>query len=214
MRTKDTAYFDEHAQQWDADPMRTELARHVAQAIRTAVPLSRDMHLLEYGCGTGLLSVALQPDVTSLTLADTSVGMLAVLSAKIVSAGFHNMFPVMLDVQKDPLRGRTFDVIASLMALHHIPDTTSILRRFYELLIPGGWLCIADLDTEDGSFHGAELADVHRGFDRAALEALAREAGFTQIAFSTVFVMERPERQFPVFLMTASKDASLPPDQR
>ncbi len=54
----------------------------VADAIRKAVPLSKEMKAFEYGCGTGLLSFALQPDLGEITLADTSQGMLEVLARR------------------------------------------------------------------------------------------------------------------------------------
>ena len=70
--------FDERAKDWDSDPKKVERARVVAEAIRKAIPLEHSMKALEYGCGTGLLSFALQPDLGQITLADTSQGMLDV----------------------------------------------------------------------------------------------------------------------------------------
>ena len=52
--------FDQKAQQWDAKPVRVERALAVADSIKTDVPLSPQMTALEYGCGTGLVSFALQ----------------------------------------------------------------------------------------------------------------------------------------------------------
>ena len=79
--------FDERAKDWDSDPKKVERARVVAEAIRAALPLSTDMTALEYGCGTGLLSFALQSELGQITLADTSQGMLDVLGEKIAAAG-------------------------------------------------------------------------------------------------------------------------------
>jgi hypothetical protein len=94
------------------------------------------------------------------------------------------------------------------MTLHHIPDTDAILRRFHAVLARGGRLCIADLDTEDGSFHGAGF-DGHRGFDRSELAAKARAAGFASAEFSTACEMDKPvdgrPRRYPIFLMVARK---------
>src|SRR5512140_801086 len=95
--------FDEKAKNWDSDPKRIERARAVADAIRKTIPLSTSLSALEYGCGTGLLSFALQSDLGCLTLADTSQGMLDVLSEKIASAGVTNMRPIRLDLAVDPL---------------------------------------------------------------------------------------------------------------
>ena len=61
--------FDSQARTWDDDPMKTSRAQAVAQAIEAQVPLAPHMTALEYGCGTGLLSFALQPRFSRITLA-------------------------------------------------------------------------------------------------------------------------------------------------
>jgi len=70
-----------------------------------------------------------------------------------------------------------------------------------------GVLCVADLDTEDGSFHG-EGFDGHHGFDRAALAAKARHAGFASVRFVTAHEMTKDvagaARTYPIFLMVAA----------
>src|SRR6266536_6200485 len=95
--------FDERAKDWDSEPNKVERARAVADAIRRTIPLTNDMKALEYGCGTGLLSFALQSDLRQITLADTSQGMLDVLKEKIATAGVTNMHPLRLDLASDPL---------------------------------------------------------------------------------------------------------------
>ena len=203
-------YFDERAKDWDANPLRVERARITAQAIREAIPLRPGMTALELGCGTGLLSFALQPDFASITLADTSQGMLEVLSDKIKAAGVDNMHPLRLDLASDPLPASHFDIIYSLMTMHHIPDTDQTLRQFHALTAPGGWLCIADLENEDGSFHkDTPDFDGHNGFDRDTLKSKVEAAGFENVRFATVFFVRKQidgaEKAFPMFLMTASK---------
>src|SRR5215471_17101471 len=185
--------FDERARDWDSDPKKVERARAVADAIRQAVPLSKEMTALEYGCGTGLLSFALQPDLGEITLADTSSGMLDVLGEKIDSAGVTNMHPLRLDLTSDPfpLPVERYDLTYSLMTLHHIQDVRSILSKFYDLLVPDGLLLVADLDKEDGSFHTDGSTDIHLGFDRDELRRLVEEAGFGSIVFSTAYKIQK-----------------------
>src|ERR1051325_6560469 len=137
--------FDERAKDWDSDPGKVERARVVADAIRRAIPLSTEMKALEYGCGTGLLSFALQHNLEQITLADTSQGMLDVLKEKIAKAGMTNMYPLRLDLTSDPLPSERYDLVYSLMLLHHIHDFHSVLARFCDLLLPNGYLVIADL---------------------------------------------------------------------
>jgi 2-polyprenyl-3-methyl-5-hydroxy-6-metoxy-1,4-benzoquinol methylase len=201
--------FDERARDWDSDPKKVERARQAADAIRNTIPLSGAMNALEYGCGTGLLSFALQSDLGEITLADTSQGMLDVLREKIGAAGVTNMHPVRLDLETESFYGKRFHLIYSLMTLHHIHDVRGVISKFNSLLESNGHLLIADLDKEDGSFHTDGTTDVHRGFDRAELQKWAEEAGFEKVTFSTVYEIRKnvdgEERSFPVFLMSAQK---------
>ena len=201
--------FNERAKDWDSDPAKVERARIVAEAIRPAIPSRPGLSALEYGCGTGLLSFALQPNFASITLADTSQGMLDVLSAKIKAAGVDNMHPLHLDLSTAPAPDSRYSVIYSLMTLHHIPDTDTVLRQFFALLETPGWLCIADLEKEDGTCHGQHITDVHRGFERADLQARLEAAGFRDVHFSSVYAVKKLvngiETAFPLFLVTAQK---------
>ncbi len=198
--------FDARARTWDDDPMKTARALAVAEAISARIPNLTGLRGFEYGCGTGLLSFALQPRLQQITLADSSSGMLGVLREKIAASGIANMTPIQLDLTTDPRPEQRFDLIYSLMTFHHIRDTDAILRDLHTLLCHPGHLCIADLDREDGSFHDHDTS-VHNGFDRMDLAQRAEQAGFRNIDFSTVFNIRKgtPERTYPVFLMTAEK---------
>lgn len=200
--------FDTKAQTWDQDPMKVERAMTVAQAITEQVPVA-GLRVLEYGCGTGLLGFALREQAGTLTLADTSEGMLAVLRGKIEALGARNMVPLKLDLLADPLPGGAYDLVCSLMTLHHVPDTQGLLHAFREVLAPGGWVALADLDAEDGSFHGLAVSDVHLGFDRDQLGRQLAEAGFREVRFATVYEIRRGEGaellRFPLFLVVARK---------
>lgn len=201
--------FDERARDWDSDPKKVERARAVADAIRKAIPLSTTMTALEYGCGTGLLSFALQEDLGQITLADTSQGMLDVLSEKIAASSVTNMHPVRLDLSADSLPAEKYHITYSLMVLHHVRDARGILNRFYDVLEPNGYLIVADLDKEDGSFHTDGTTDVHKGFGRNELQKWVEDAGFENVKFSTAYEIRKEiddrEKAFPVFLMTAQK---------
>jgi ubiquinone/menaquinone biosynthesis C-methylase UbiE len=204
----DAAHFDSKARQWDDNPVFQERGLKIAEAVRQTLPLHRHMHALDYGCGTGLLSFPLKDELGAILLADSSSGMLEVVAEKIAAQGVTHMTPMKLDLLIDPPPAQRFDLIVTAMTLHHVPDTDRILRVFHDLLQPGGYLCIADLDQEDGSFHGPEV-DVHHGFDRADLSQRAVQAGFADMQFQTVFNIAKEHatgtRDYPVFLMTARR---------
>jgi ubiquinone/menaquinone biosynthesis C-methylase UbiE len=207
--TLDAGHFDAKARQWDENPVFQTRADRIAAAIAAAVPLHAGMRALDYGCGTGMLSFPLRERLGHIMLKDTSAGMLAVVAEKIAAFGADNMTVRQMDLTAAALPDERYDLIYSAMTLHHVPDTDAILAAFHALLDPGGWLCIADLDQEDGSFHGIEV-DVHHGFARDDLAARTRAAGFTDIRFDTVFEIVKDSadasRAYPVFLMVARRE--------
>jgi len=206
----DDAHFDSKARQWDENPVFQDRANQIAAAMRARIPLAPTMTALDYGSGTGMLSFPLREALGHITLSDTSAGMLQVVTEKIAAFGVSNMTPVRADLSRSPLPDQRFDLIYSAMALHHIPDTDAMLAAFQAHLNPGGWLAIADLDEEDGSFHGIEV-DVHHGFAREVLADKLRRAGFAAPDFQTVFeiVKNQPQgpRTYPVFLLVARRAA-------
>ena len=199
--------FDARAATWDDDPTKVARARAIAEAIEREVPLVDTMTALEYGAGTGLLGFMLRHRFADLTLADVSDGMLDVAAKKIAAMGDPRVRAIKLELVSDPLPVQRFDVVFSAMTLHHIPDTQAVLHRFLAVLKRPGFLCIADLDTEDGGFHGAGF-DGHLGFDRDRLAQQTRTAGFAEVRFTTAYEMTKAvagaPRTFPIFLMVAS----------
>jgi 2-polyprenyl-3-methyl-5-hydroxy-6-metoxy-1,4-benzoquinol methylase/dienelactone hydrolase len=195
--------FDHRAGTWDDDPRKKERAEKTAQAIAGRVPLSPRMRALEYGCGTGLLSFALREAVGPITLVDSSRGMIETLERKIAATGATAMTPRLLDLAGgDRLEGE-YDLVYTLMTLHHVADIPHLLDAFHGILAPGGYLCIADLDQEDGSFHGAGFRG-HHGFAREELAVHLRDAGFGEVSFDSCFVIQRGEgeetRDYGAFL--------------
>jgi ubiquinone/menaquinone biosynthesis C-methylase UbiE len=204
--------FDQEAASWDDKPARVQLARGVGEAImREAAPKS-DMTVLDYGCGTGLLGLYLLPHVAGVTGADNSSGMLEVLQGKIVRGGLEHMKTLRLDLEHDPVPGDRYDLIVTSMTLHHLADVEKTLRGFRRLLRPRGTLCLADLDTEPGTFHTAAAAVSvhHHGFDRQKLKKLLTKVGFatakdtTAVSF-TKSVEVGGEAAFSIFLITAQR---------
>jgi ubiquinone/menaquinone biosynthesis C-methylase UbiE len=200
--------FDQIAAQWDESPRRAATAIAVAEAIAAAVPLSPHWRALEYGCGTGLVGVRLLAQLQHLTAADLSPGMLTVLREKIAAAGLKGITPQVLDLTSAPPPPERYDFIFTSMTLHHIPDVGALLRTFASMLEPEGWVALADLDAEDGGFHGPDVAGIaHRGFERAALQRWLQAAGFRSVTFRTAHIVEKEREgevhRYPVFLATA-----------
>ena len=202
--------FNSAAATWDENPIRRKLAEDVARAIRATVPMTPEMDLLDLGCGTGLLTLSLQPAVRSVTGADSSQGMLDVLNEKIHAGKLTNIRTLLFDPDRPESLTGEYDIAISSMTFHHIPDIPSILSQLNSHIRPGGKLCIADLDSDGGRFHESPLGVFHNGFDRAILKKQLEDAGFRQIRNRTAAVVHKRlplsrDNAFTVFLMTATK---------
>lgn len=197
--------FNVLAQTWDNEPRRIERAINLAQEIRNMIPASNELSAMEFGCGTGLLSFCLQPHFRHITLVDSSEGMISVVREKSLKAGIENMNPLCLDLFNDKI-DQKFDVIYSLLALHHVRNTDGILKILSDMVKPSGFLCIADLDEEDGSFHGPGF-DGHNGFNRDSLVKKMQHLGFTDIQHKIFYQNKKTFedgsiRYYPLFLLT------------
>ena len=207
-----TDYFDQAAANWDEEPRRIALMKAIGEKVVERAPLAKDMDILDYGCGTGLISLFLLPHVRSVTGADNSPGMLDVLRNKIAESGLENMKAVQLDLERDPVPQSSYHRIVVGMAMHHIADVERVLQAFHELLAPGGMVCLADLDSEPGTFHSPEAAGSvhHHGFDREELKDLLTTVGFVEPDDTTVATLRKPvtggeEEEFSIFLVTAKR---------
>ena len=143
------------------------------------------------------------------TLADSSKEMLAVAGEKLAALGAGNVDLLRLDLDADPLPPARWDVVCAQLVLHHVRDTAAVLAKLHGALVPGGHVCVCDLDAEDGAFHGADF-EGHDGFERAALGAQLERAGFASPRFETAFEIHKEVaggglRAFPVFLAVARR---------
>lgn len=195
--------FEEKAKDWDANDRRTRLASAVGASILEHVNLHEQMTVLDFGAGTGLIAAQIAPLVNRIIAADTSQSMLDKLAAKPELKGKVNT--VCQDLLEHPLDAR-FDLIVSAMALHHVEDTARLMQRFNQHLKKSGTVALADLDKEDGSFHPADTQGIfHFGFDRDDLRSLMEKNGFEQVEFFTAHTINGEARDYPVFLVTATK---------
>jgi tRNA (cmo5U34)-methyltransferase len=199
--------FDMKAFQWDHNPMHLDRSRAVAEGITDRIPIVKDMTALEYGAGTGITGFLLKDYFREVILMDNSPEMTRVAKQKIIDYEADNMRAVHFDLEKSDYPGAKFDIIIAQMVLHHISDIETILKRFSLMITRGGYLAIADLYKEDGSFHGDSFRG-HYGFDTEELSLLLTRYGFKNISHRKCFTVRRQVsddkiKEFDIFLLIA-----------
>jgi len=197
--------FDIKAAAWDKNPMHWDRSEAIANEIKKLIPINKEMTALEYGAGTGITSFLLKDHLKKITLMDNSTEMVKMMNIKIEATKVENMLALDFDLEHNDYKGGTFDLIFTQMVLHHVNDIESIIKKFSSLLNPGGYLAIADLYEEDGSFHGEGFTG-HKGFNIVKLSEILSKNGLKKLTHKTCFtidkkISETETKKFDVFLL-------------
>ncbi len=195
--------FEKKSKSWDMKSNRVQNAKSIAELIIENIDLKKEMKLMDFGAGTGLLSYFIAPHVDTIVAVDNSPSMLEKFREK--SSEFACKTEVLeVDLSTTDIE-HNFDGIISSMTIHHLQETKKLFERFYDMLEVDGFIAIADLDSEDGSFHSDNRGVFHFGFEREALEDIAKEVGFKNISFRLANEINKPYNNFTVFLLLAQK---------
>lgn len=193
---------------WDANPVRAAAGQAFYQEVLRTAPNLAGLHVLEFGCGTGVLGLHLAIEHQArLLFVDTSPAMLAVLRGKITELGLADTQVLEGDIAVLPVPEASVDLVVTLMALHHVADLPGALRPLRQALKPGGLLLLGDLLPEDGSFHGAEPVP-HNGFTPADLGQTLAGCGLAVLDQRTFHTLRKPDaagalHEYSLFCITA-----------
>jgi tRNA (cmo5U34)-methyltransferase len=202
--------FDIKAAEWDNNPMHWDRSEAIAKEIIRLIPLKKEMTALEFGAGTGILSFMLKDYFREITMMDNSLEMVKKIIGKIEATRVKNLRALNFDLEGSDYKYVKYDLIFTQMVLHHVTEIEQIIKKFYDLLNPGGYLAIADLYPEDGSFHGEGFTG-HKGFNLEMLSRQITKRGFADISHRKCFVINKitgdnETKQFDVFLLIAKRN--------
>ncbi|MFT5661571.1 MAG: putative TPR repeat methyltransferase [Sulfurimonas sp.] len=194
--------FKDKAQTWDKGSTRVNGAKTIADAISKNIKLQPHMKLMDFGVGTGLLGFEILPLVEKILGIDISQKMLEQLAQK--NSAEQYIEPKNIDIIKNPLK-ETFDGMISSMTLHHVEDLELFFQTIYKNINANGFIAIADLEAEDGTFHSENTGVFHFGFNQDALCKVVTNAGFKDVKIENINTINKPHRDFGVFLLTAKR---------
>ena len=189
--------------------MHWDRSNAIAEEMVRLLPLNSSMKALEFGAGTGILSFMLKEHLHEITLMDNSIEMIKIMNDKIENTGVSNLKIIYFNLEDNDYMEKKFDLIFTQMVLHHVIDVERIIGRFQRMLNPNGYLAIADLYKEDGSFHGEGFVG-HNGFDVDELTKVLAKYSFVEFSHQQCFVVNRELangeiKPFPVFLLVAKR---------
>lgn len=171
--------FEQMAKRYDTDE-RIDLAKVIVKEVRPELLNSKSKSLIDYGSGTGLISLELSDLVDSILLVDSSEQMLEIAKAKISHKGIANTKVLYSDFTQETPALKA-DIILMSLVLLHIPDTKKVLQKLFSILHNGGKLIIIDFDKNDKINH----PKVHNGFSHEELKKELSGVGFKFIDIKT-----------------------------
>ena len=201
--------FDIKASGWDENPIHHARSEAIAKEMLRLLPIKKEMSAMEFGAGTGILSFMLKDFFNDIILLDSSTEMVKVANKKIDAAGIKNMKTIVFDLEHETYSGKPLDMIFTQMALHHVNDIEKLFGKFHKILNPNGFIAIADLYSEDGSFHEEGFSG-HKGFNIEDLTLTLNKCNFQVSSVEQCFVINRiiseeVTNQYPVFLLIANR---------
>lgn len=199
--------FDERAKDWDKKQTTLDKSDACINHLKEKIDFSNIKNILDYGCGTGLIAFNLVEKNNKVLGLDNSTGMIEEFNKKVKEKNLSNIKAKKHNILEEDLPKNSFDLIVISMSLHHIEDIDMFLRKSFEALKNGGYICINDLDKEDGSFHVKHNNEgvYHFGFSEDELVETAKKIGFSDFSFDIVYIFERENGNFPIFNFIAKK---------
>ncbi|HLS84127.1 MAG TPA: bifunctional 2-polyprenyl-6-hydroxyphenol methylase/3-demethylubiquinol 3-O-methyltransferase UbiG [Arenimonas sp.] len=119
------------------------LRRHVELAGR---------RLLDLGCGGGLLSEAMAREGAQVVGADLSPELVDVAKLHLLESGLKVDYRLVSAEELAAVEPASFDAIACMEMLEHVPDPGAVLQACATLLKPGGRLLLSTLNRTPAAF--------------------------------------------------------------
>jgi ubiquinone/menaquinone biosynthesis C-methylase UbiE len=139
--------WDRRVEEWHSHVTSTAAFGQVLdQLIALSSPKPTDA-CVDLGAGTGFVTTALAPLVSSVLAVDISASMSASLTERAARDGLANVSTQVHDLRGFELPPGSVDLVISSYALHHLADADkrALVARAARWLRPGGRLVIADM---------------------------------------------------------------------
>lgn len=155
--------WDEYADGWDSDAAARTYASEAAASLQSTLSsfeIGLDgARVVDFGCGTGLLTERLVEGGAQVTAVDRSRAMLDVLDRKVAERGWTSVRTT------DTTSGLThgFDLVVCSSVCSFVDDYPATVAELVDVLRPGGvfvqWDWEREADADDGGLTRSEISD-------------------------------------------------------
>ncbi|MBX9075268.1 class I SAM-dependent methyltransferase [Streptococcus anginosus] len=157
-------HFNHKAESFDS-PKNIFIADLIRQEVEKQIVDFSDKRILDFGGGTGLVTLPLAAQSKSVMLVDISDKMLDQARLKMEKQAIDNVYLLQQDLLTNPLN-QLFDIIVVSRVLHHMPNVEKTLAMFRNHLVEDGQLFIADFVKTDVNHHGFHLDELEENLSQ------------------------------------------------
>ena len=157
-------HFNHKAESFDS-PKNIFIADLIRQEVEKQIVDFSDKRILDFGGGTGLVTLSLAAQSKLVMLVDISDKMLVQARLKVEKQAIDNVYLLQQDLLTTPLN-QLFDIIVVSRVLHHMPNVEKTLAMFRNHLVEDGQLFIADFVKTDVNHHGFHLDELEENLSQ------------------------------------------------
>ena len=151
-------FWNQRSRTYDQSSGSQYAAAYDKTVANTLKYLKPEDNVLEFACGTGIVTLQVAPHVAHLRAIDISDQMASKAAAKVEAAGLSNTLVTNTDLFDPCLEEGRFDAVLAYNVLCYVDTPQQVLSRIRSLLKPGGlFLCSGIIDTR-----AEEVADALR----------------------------------------------------
>ncbi len=131
----------------------------ILEQIHAAIGPTRTMRLLDLGCGPGIVTAALAPDVKEVVAYDLTPEMLDKAKRRCKEAGLKNVRFELGRAEQIPFEEESFDCVVTRLTIHHFLDPHRVMNEVVRVTRRGGKVVVADVvsseNEEEATLHNA-----------------------------------------------------------
>lgn len=146
--TEDARFWDRIAEKYSKRPISNEVV-YQRKLSMTQERLTKDMRVLEYGCGTGGTALNHAPHVAHVHAIDVSAGMIDIARGKQAEAGIENVTFEVSGIDAFKADDAAYDAVLALSILHLVEDPAKIIAKSAAMLKPGGYFVSSTFAAQD-----------------------------------------------------------------
>ncbi|KAH7340116.1 S-adenosyl-L-methionine-dependent methyltransferase [Rhizoctonia solani] len=200
---------------YEAQPAAQEISSKISAAILDAFPFNKNQTvMMDFACGTGMISQRLVPHTKSIIGVDISPKSVEFFNERAAGQGVspEQMKAICADLtergqaQNDLFGGILFDAIICSVGYHHFDDVAAITKKLVSYLKPGiGTLVIVDFIESPEAEHilksHGHIVGNTGGFNEDMIKStLVREGGLQDFSFKPSFQAVIHEKVVNMFI--------------